>query len=202
MIRRARAAVARTTLEPLLVRVGVFAAGLAGLLVAAPSGLPPAVLAALAGSAALPALAPRGPFVTLLVLAAVTGWLLDTGVSVIAGTGAGGQVPQPGRLLLLAGLLYLVHTLAALAAALPHDAVVSPEVPTRWLGRALGVILAATVLSILVLAGLGEFATGQTYPVVALGGVVVAVAMSTLLRGRRHTAPDHSGAADRGRMEE
>lgn len=185
MIARVVALAARASLEPMLVRVGAFAAGFAALLLALPAGLPGPVVTALLLLAVLPAVAPRGPWTTVVVLATVGGWLADTGTSVVAGTGLAAQVPDPGRLLLLAGLLYVLHSLTALAATLPYDAVVTAEVLTRWLVRALAVVVVATALSVTVLVAVAELASGRTYAVAPLAGLVVAVAIAATLRLRR-----------------
>lgn len=181
MIGRWGAALGRASLEPALVRLGALAASLVALLVALPAGLPPLLLAAVGVLAVLPALAPRGPWVTVVVLASVAGWLADTGLPVVAGTGTGDRVPDPGRLLVLAGALYLLHTLAALAATLPYDTVVAPEVTTRWLLRALAVVVVSALLSVAVMAGLSGLAADRTYAAAGLAGLAVAVATAGLL---------------------
>jgi hypothetical protein len=95
--------------------------------------------------------------------------------------------------LLLATLLYLVHSLSALAAALPSDAVVAPEVGYRWLARALGVVLAAAVLSTATLAGLAGLAGGR-HVAASLAGLALAVALAALLaRSARPPAGDGPG---------
>ncbi|HLU32662.1 MAG TPA: hypothetical protein VKZ74_01385 [Natronosporangium sp.] len=181
MISRGLATVARATPEPVLVRAGVLAAGLVALLVAAPSGLPPVALWAALAAAAMPAVAPRGPWATGLILTTVGCWLVDTGLPVVVGTGAAGQ-RDLGRLLLIAAALYLVHNLTALAALLPYDAAVAPEILSRWLTRALGVIVASSLLSVALLTGLGRLANDRVHLVATLAGLAFALAVAAVLR--------------------
>jgi hypothetical protein len=131
----------RTTPGPLLVRTGVFGAGLIGLVLAWPRGLvfgPGALV--LVVLAMLPALGPRGRLPSVVILLAVAGWLLATLVY--------DESPDYLRLVLLASALYLVHNLSALAAVLPYDAVITPGVLLRWLGRAGVVLLLTAVLAL------------------------------------------------------
>jgi hypothetical protein len=168
-----RTVAARATVAPLLVRVGVFLSALLAFTFAYPAEIlagRPLLLLLLA--AALPALAPRGAAPTLVVLAAVGGWLLST-------TGYGEPIVL-WRLVGLAALLYLTHTLAALAAALPYDAVVAPEMVARWVSRALAVVLGSAVLSVLLLFAAGR-GGDDPFLVAALAGLAVAVAVAALL---------------------
>jgi len=169
----ARTVLTRAALAPLLVRGGILLAALLAYAVA----YPPQILVnrgafLLVLVAALPAVAPRGAWPTLAVLVAVAGWVLAT-------TGYGTPVAL-WRLLVVATLLYLLHTLAALAATLPYDVVLVPEAITRWLARAVVVVLAAAVLVVLMLAAAGR-SGGQTLLVAALAGLAVAVGVASLL---------------------
>lgn len=174
MIARIRAAVTRVTLVPLLVRGGVFLSVLLAYVCAYPVELLTGrALPLLVAVAALPAVAPRGRATTFAVLTGVAGWLVDT-------TGYGRPVVL-WRLLGLAGFLYLAHVLAALAAALPYDAVVAPGVVARWVARAVGVVLASAVLAVLLLglpADGGRLVIGVT-----LAGLAVSVVVAALLAG-------------------
>jgi hypothetical protein len=170
---RIRTVVTRATLEPLLVRVGLFGCLLLAIAVAVPFGL----LATRYGLplllvAALPAFAPRSAAPTLAMIGIVAAWVLTTSRS--------GERIELWRLLALAAFLYLAHSLAALAAALPYDAVVAAEVLVRWMFRALAVVLAAAVLGVILVsvAGLGG---GDTLLAAALAGLVVAVGLAGLL---------------------
>ncbi|MDG4821016.1 hypothetical protein O7635_04005 [Asanoa sp. WMMD1127] len=172
-LRRLQTTVTRATLVPLLVRVGIFAAFVAAMGFA----FPPALffgrtVAALIVVAALPALAPRGATTTLLIVAIVVGWVIVTAESV--------EGIQLWRLLGLSATLYLAHTLAALAAVLPSDAVVATEVLVRWVARAAAVVLAASVAGVLLVsvAGIGD---DEALTLAALGGLVVAVTVTAVL---------------------
>ena len=174
-IERTRTAVARATALPLLVRGGIGVAFVLALLVAWPAGLTSSryvVLLALAG--VYPAVAPRGRGVTVVVLTVVAGWVLDT-------TYYDARVAL-WRVLSIATLLYLGHTLAALAAVLPYDAIVNVDVVGGWLGRALLVVLISAVLTVLTLGLTAELA-GGAFMIATLVGLAAAVGV-TLLLGR------------------
>ncbi|MDM4722523.1 hypothetical protein QTQ03_24100 [Micromonospora sp. WMMA1363] len=172
-IRAIRSAAARVGPVPLLVRAGIFLTALLGLVLAYPSevllGRP---LVALLLVALLPALSPRRIWPSFAVLVAAAGWLVAT-------DGYGRPIAL-WRLLAVATLLYLTHTLCALAAVLPYDAVVDPGLVLRWLLRAGAVILGAAVLGVLLveLSGAGG-APGIQAATVA--GLVVAAAVTALL---------------------
>jgi hypothetical protein len=165
--------VRRATPVPLGVRCGVFLAGLVAVVLAYPVWLllaRPGFLLLLLP--VLPAVRPRGRLPTVVVLAAVVGWLVATTV--------GGEAPALWRLLALSAALYLVHSLSALAAALPYDAAVAPDVVARWVGRALAVLLGSAVLTILALSAAGR--TGdRTALAAALVGLAVAAGLPGLL---------------------
>ncbi|WP_326551486.1 hypothetical protein [Micromonospora sp. NBC_01813] len=171
----ARTAASRATLAPLLVRAALAVVTLLALLLAYPG---PGELGddrlylALFAVAMLPALAPRGHAPTVAILIGVVGWVLATT--------AYGVPVQLWRLLAVGSLLYLTHSLAALAAALPYDVVLSPEVPVRWLVRVAGVLLASAVLVVLLLAVAGQTA-GQPFLLAVLAGLAVGVGAVALL---------------------
>lgn len=172
-LRKVQTAITRATLIPLLVRVGIFAAFLAALGFAVPPALfLGRTVAALVLVAAIPALVPRGPATTLLIVATVVAWVMVTAEAV--------QGIQLWRLLGLSATLYLAHTLAALAAVLPSDALVATEVLARWVARAAAVVLAAAVCGVLLVsvAGIGG---DEALTLAALGGLVVAVTVAAML---------------------
>ncbi|WP_442930240.1 hypothetical protein [Micromonospora sp. LH3U1] len=172
-VRAAQNAVARISAVPLLVRVGIFVTVFAGFALAFPAEVLPGRPALFLGVAALmPAFGPRRIWATFTALVTVGGWLLAT-------DGYGRPVAL-WRLLALAALLYLAHTLCALAALLPYDAVVDPELITRWLSRSAAVLLGTAVLGVLLLqaAGMGGEAGYQWVTVL---GLVVAVGTAALL---------------------
>jgi hypothetical protein len=166
-------AVTRVTLAPLLVRCGIFLSALAAVALA----YPVAVLTSRFGGllllvAVLPAVAPKRGLPTIAALVVVAGWALSTSQY--------GEPVALWRLLGLATFLYLTHSLTALAALLPYDAVVAPETLIRWVLRTSGVVLGSAVLAVLLLSLVGR--TGdRTHLVAALGGLAVAVVAAALL---------------------
>lgn len=172
-VREIGEAAGRVTPVPLIARGAVFLAGLVAIAVAYPGWVLVSRLGFLLLVAPLfPALLPRGRSTTVVVLLAVAGWLVSTAVD-------GGPVPL-GRLLLLAGTLYLLHSLAALAAVLPYDVLATPEVITRWLGKALTVVVASAVLAVATLVMIGR--TGdRTMLGAALLGLGIAVTVTAVL---------------------
>jgi hypothetical protein len=171
-VRGAATVVSRATLTPVLVRAGIFACLALAIILAFPvEVVSTRYLAPLMLVALLPAFAPRGAAPTLAILAVVVGWVLTTAEFQ--------QVIELWRLLALATLLYLAHMLAALAAALPSDAIVAPLVPARWLARAFFVVVGAAVVGVLLVAlgGIG----GGSMLLAALAGLAVAVGAAALL---------------------
>jgi hypothetical protein len=172
-VRALRYGVRRVSPTPLLVRAGIFLSVLVGLLVAYPAqAFTPRSLLAFTVVAVLPAVAPRRLWPTFAALVTVGGWLLATlGFD---------RPPALWRLLAVATLLYLAHTLCALVALLPYDAVVDPDLVLRWLARAGGVVLASAVLGI-VLAWLGGVGGDRGSQAATVVGLLVAVGLSGLL---------------------
>lgn len=173
MIGRAAYVLSRATAGPLLVRAGVFAVALAALVVAYPAemraGYFTGVLVILAGIAAI---LPRSPWVTVAILAAVSGWVVST---------IWYEDPvELWRLIALASFLYLTHSLAALSALLPYDAHIPAEVTVRWLSRALAVVLGSAVLTVLLLSA-ADRGGDRDLLVAALAGLGVAVGATALL---------------------
>ncbi|MFC8615155.1 hypothetical protein ACFT9M_01875 [Micromonospora purpureochromogenes] len=172
-VRALRAAVNRVSLAPLLVRAGIFLTVLVGLLLAYPVEIFSArALLALTVVAVLPGVAPRRGWPTFAALVTVGGW-------VIASAGFDRPIAL-WRLLAVAAALYLAHTLCALAAVLPYDAVVDPDLVLRWLSRA-GVVILATAVVGVILAWLGEIGGGAGFQAATVAGLLVAVGLSGLL---------------------
>ncbi|SCF36331.1 hypothetical protein GA0074695_6106 [Micromonospora viridifaciens] len=171
--RALRYTVNRISLTPLLVRAGIFLTVLVGFLLAYPVQVfTPRSLLAFAVAAVLPAAGPRRVWPTFAALVTVGGWLLATlGYD---------RPPALWRLLAVATLLYLAHTLCALAALLPFDAVVDPDLVLRWLTRAGGVVLVSAVLGI-VLAWLGGVGGEHGSRAATVAGLLVATGLSALL---------------------
>ena len=171
---RAKDMLERAAAGPLLVRFMVFVLTLVAALVAFPAEviLRPAALAFAAVLAALPAVFPRTRLVGLAILLCAFGWLL--------GTYAYGQVITIPRLIGLATALYLLHSLAALAAALPYDAIVSPGVIVSWLLRAIAIVSASAIVSVLLLA-IVKAVIGPVFLIASLIGLLSAATLAWLI---------------------
>ena len=159
----------RTAPGPLAVRGIVFFAAAAGLWIAAPAAfvslrlLLPIALAAL-----FAALFPGGRVVGVTMTLIIVSWILSTL--------AFGEPAGIGRTFMTACALYLTHSAAALAAMLPHDAIVDNQVIIRWAGRSAMVIVAsAAVTGIVVLLATRFTPTTSTFAVVGGLGVVAAI---------------------------
>jgi hypothetical protein len=172
-VERGRRIVGRATLMPFLVRCGIALS----LVLAMSVGWPSEVTASrymviLFAIAIYPALAPRGRGATISILMVVAGWIVDT-------TWFDARVAL-WRVLTLATLLYVGHTLTALAAVLPTDALVNLDVVTNWLVRAAGVVLISAVLTVIAL-GLTSALAGGAFLVATLVGLAGAVGATMLL---------------------
>jgi hypothetical protein len=159
----------RATPGPALVRGGLYLAGL----VALGAGAPPGFVLGRGATfvlvlALLPVLLPRGVMPTLVIVLAALGWL--------AGTTVYAQPVTYLRLVAVAGALYLLHTLAALAAVLPYDAVVSAGVLGRWLLRAALVVVLTAVLGLAAVAVPGLLGAGG-YLLASLAGLGLLVGL-------------------------
>jgi hypothetical protein len=169
----ARTALGRATVIPFLIRCGIALCGLVAMSVAWPASVVASQYFVVVSAVAIyPALAPRGRGYTVAVVLAVVGWLLAT-----AGYGARVALWQ---VLVLATLLYLGHTLTALAAVLPYDAVVNLEVIGVWLARALAVVLVSAVLIVVAL-GLSSELAGGAFLLATLVGLAGAVGATMLI---------------------
>jgi hypothetical protein len=173
MIGRVTTVVSRATAGPLLVRAGVFAAALAALVVAYPAEMRAGYFTGvLVIQAALAAILPRSPWVTVALLVAVAGWVTSTIWY--------DEPVELWRLIALASFLYLTHSLAALVALLPYDAHIPAEVTVRWLSRALAVVLGSAVLTVLLLSAANR-GGDRDLLVAALAGLCVALGATALL---------------------
>jgi hypothetical protein len=173
LVSRSKQVVARATVLPFMVRIGIAVCGLVAMYVAWPLEVSGGPYGALLGLVALyPATAPRGRAATLAALVVVAGWLVDT-------VGFDARVAL-WRVLTIATTLYLGHTLTALAAVLPYDAVVNLDVVGTWLARALAVVLISAVLTVVALSLATDLA-GAAFLIATLAGLAGAVAATLLL---------------------
>jgi hypothetical protein len=164
----------RAAAGPLLVRCTVFLLTLIATFISFPPEvvLRPAALVPAAVLSALPALFPRTRLVGLTILLCAFGWLL--------GTYFYGEVVTVPRLIALSTVLYLLHSLAALAAALPYDAIVSPGVIVAWLLRATAIVSASAIVSVLLLAVV-KAVIGPVFLAASLIGVLAAATLAWLV---------------------
>ena len=169
-----RAVVARATAIPFLVRCGVGLCGILAMVVAWPPSLVTSqyVTPALMLVALYPAFAPRGRGATFLAMVVVAGWLVDT-------AGYGARVAL-WRVLIMATLLYIGHSLTALAAVLPYDAAVNFDVVGGWLLRAAAVALISAVLTVVAL-GLSADLAGGAFLLATLVGLAGAVGATVII---------------------
>ena len=172
-IARARTVANRATPVPLLIRCAIVLGGVLAVVIAYPAPVVASryVLLPLI-VVAVPAFLPRGRAATVAAVTVVGGWIVDTT-----------WFNQPvvlWRVLAVATGLYLVHTLTALAAVLPYDAVVHPDVVTRWVGRALAVVLGSAVLTVVVLE-LAARTAGNAFLLASIVGLAAAVGVTALV---------------------
>jgi hypothetical protein len=172
-IGRTRTALGRATALPFLLRCAIALCGLVAMSVAWPESLLASQYFLPVGVVAIyPAFAPRGRGATVSALVVVGGWLLDT-------VGFDARVAL-WRVLVLATVLYLGHSLTALAAVLPYDAIVNLDVVGLWLVRALAVVVVSAVLTVVAL-GLSAELAGDAFLVATLIGLAGAVGATMLI---------------------
>lgn len=171
----ARRALTRATVLPFLVRCAIGLCGLIAMAVAWPAALLGTQFFVLPALVALyPAVAPRGRGATFAALVVVGGWLADTAFE--------DAEVSLWRVLSIATALYLGHSLTALAAVLPYDAVVNFDVVGLWLLRALAVVLVSAVLTVFALGLAAELAGGPFLVATVVG--LIGAATATLLIAR------------------
>ncbi|WP_432831685.1 hypothetical protein [Dactylosporangium sp. CA-092794] len=167
----------RASAGPLLVRLGVTVFAALSLVL----GFPAAVMQNLGGIlvagivALLPGLFPRSRLVGLAIFACAFGWLAATTVY--------GEPVWLPRLVALSAALYLMHSLAALAAVLPYDAVVSPGVLSGWLLRALAVVAASALVSVALMLA-ARLTVGPVFLAASLAGVLAAGVLAWMIARR------------------
>ena len=172
-LERIQRALSRATIVPFLVRLGIALCFFLAMAVAWPADVAFGRFGVLLYLVAFyPAVAPRGRGPTFVILAVVAGWILDT-------TWYDARVAL-WRVLSIATLTYLAHTLAALAAVLPSDAFITVDVIAGWLVRATIVVLVSAVLTVIAL-GLTSALAGSAFLIATLVGLAAAVGATLLL---------------------
>jgi hypothetical protein len=162
--------VSRITPATLLVRGVTFLFTTLALLMAIPSFLfSPRLVLVCAVAAAVVALAPGSRIVTVVLVGAAVGWGA-------AWTGRLAEI-SPWELVAFGSLLYLAHSSAALAALIPFDAVVAPEVLVRWYVRALAIVAASAAIALVLLVGVSAASGFRGAAVASLAGLAAAVAL-------------------------
>lgn len=165
--------VSRVTPGGLLCRGLTFGFTLAALLLAVPAwALDMRIVGFVAVAAGLVAGFPGTRVVSLVLLGAVAGWV----ISLLGGT----EGMTLWKLIGFASSLYLAHSSAALAAVVPFDAVLAPEVLARWYVRSLGVVGITAIAALMLLVGaatVSEWPTSWIASVLGilavLGGIVL-----------------------------
>lgn len=171
------ARIARVTPIPLILRIVVFLSGLSALWLAAPAPLStPRFVLAMALLAALPALFPGSRAVDFVLVSVLVGWVATTLIA--------GEPAEPWRVFGIGTALYLCHSAAALASAVPYDAVVDAQVPLRWAARCGLVIVGAGILTAAIVVIARSVIPGHSV-VVMLVGLAVVIGTVLLLARRR-----------------
>jgi hypothetical protein len=129
----------------------------------------PRLIALAAVGALLVAALPGTRIVTAVLAAAVFGWVL--------GWMGHLQDLTPAQVIIFGSALFLAHSSATLAAVVPADAVVSPEVLFRWYGRAFAIVAASAVLALILILGASLIAGFNGTFVASLVGLAAAVAL-------------------------
>lgn len=166
--------VSRITPGALLCRGLAFGFTLAALVMAIPGwALGTRTLGAAMIGGLLVAVAPATRIVTIVLLGAVAGWF----VSLLNAT----ESLTLWRLIGFAAALYLAHSSAALAAVVPLDAVVSPEVLARWYLKSLGIVGVTAVMALVLLVGSALVVGWNTTWIASVLGLFGALGVITLL---------------------
>jgi hypothetical protein len=177
---RTRAWARRATVTGVAVRTVIWLTGVAAVLLAFPH---PAGVSIGAALALLSAGWPRSHWVTLL---------LATVVGIVAIRLAGGAPdPSPVTLAVLAGMIYLHHTTAALAAQVRTDTVIPSRLLGQWAGRS-GLVLAGSAVVAVLLGVLASPAWPATMFLLAGAGAVVGLVL-LLLWARFRWSPESAG---------
>ncbi|GAA3297404.1 hypothetical protein Dvina_49115 [Dactylosporangium vinaceum] len=174
---RVRDMAERAAAGPLMIRAAIAVFAALSLVLA----FPPEVMRNFAGIvlagivALLPAVFTRTRLVGLAIFSCAFGFLIGKFVY--------GYIPSIPHLVGLSTTLYLMHSLAALAAVLPYDAIVSPGVLSGWLLRALGVVAVSALVSVVMLLVV-KVTLGPVFLAASLVGVLAAGALAYLVARR------------------
>lgn len=167
----------RVTPAGLAPRAVVLVAVWVGLWLAIPAHLASPGFALVAFVVALiAALGPGSRLMDAVMLGIVAAWMFSTlGL---------GEPAEPVRTFATGAALYLAHSAAAMAAALPADAVVDGQVLLRWAARSALVLAAAGLVTVMVVL-IAPAVTPSTSTLVLLIGLAAAAGVVGLLaRGK------------------
>ncbi|HCT75841.1 MAG TPA: hypothetical protein DGT23_04465 [Micromonosporaceae bacterium] len=169
---------ARLTPGPLMMRAVVFVSTAVGLWAASPAQFSsPRLLAPILVVALMPALAPDSRLVGLIMVLIVGAWLLST---------LGFNEPAAvGRTFAVACALYLTHSSAALAAVLPHDAIVDTSVLLRWAARRALILTCAGIVTAVIVLLAPAMTPSTSFFALFAGLAVVAALLAVLARSAR-----------------
>lgn len=159
--------VRRTAPGPAVARLCAAIAAAGALIVAAPPPLRTA--GSMAGFLVIAAgvgFLPRTRWTTIVILLAVTEWLVST-------IGYGEPVTMV-RIGVLAAGIYAMHSAAALAAVLPYDAIVAPGVLLRWLVRSVAVVVGSLAIALGGMAVLQQLRPAPTLVAPVIGSLIAA----------------------------
>jgi hypothetical protein len=164
VIRKAR----RTQPGPALLRAVAGLAAVAAFAAVAPQSRQAFVFIPLGVAVAL---FPRTRIVTIAAVVAILLWLIDTiGVS---------SIPV-GRLAVLAGSLYVMHSATAIASVLPYDAAVAGAVLGRWARRVAVVTAVGVGVGLAGMALIGQLPAQRSIIGPIVGAVVAAALVAVL----------------------
>jgi len=165
--------VSRITPAALLVRGTTFVMMTIALVMAIPSFLfTPRLVLFSAVAGIVVALAPGSRIVTVALVVAALGWGA-------AWTGRLAEI-SPLELVAFGSVLFLAHSSASLAALIPYDAVVAPEVLVRWYVRALAIVAASALIALALLVGVSAMNGFSGAAAASLAGLAAAVALVAL----------------------
>jgi hypothetical protein len=116
---------------------------------------------------------PGTRIVTFVLLGAVASWF----VSLLNAT----ESLTLWRLIGFAAALYLAHSSAALAAIVPHDAMLAPEVLVRWYAKSLGIVGLTAVMALVLLVGSTMVTGWETTWIASVVGLIAALAVIVVL---------------------
>jgi hypothetical protein len=162
-------------LVQVLLRLAILVAGAAAILVEGSAGGGAGLVTVIAACAiAYTAIGPDSYAPLTAILALGVGWLIEID-----------DRDQPVQLVVMAVLLYLVHTLAALAAAMPITAEVDRDVLPRWSWHLIPVVIGTAAVAAVASAVSGIDGSQGLVVLGLLGALACLIAPIALYQSRR-----------------